>query len=61
MTTRREIARQILAQKVPCKEHPMPFPKPSCWMCGRNGAFHRAARIVLGEFPGPETPRESPQ
>jgi hypothetical protein len=57
---RREIAEQILAQKVPCKEHPMPLPKPSCWTCGRNGAFHRAALIALGEFPEPETPAPSP-
>jgi len=49
----RWIARQILAQQVPCKEHPVPLPKPSCWQCGRNGAFHRAALIALGEFPEP--------
>ena len=55
---REEIARQILAQIVPCTEHPMPLPKPSCWECGRNGAFQRAARIALGKFPGPERPDE---
>ena len=48
---REEIARCILAQKVPCPGHPLPFPKPSCWACGRNGAFQRAARIALGKFP----------
>jgi hypothetical protein len=42
------IARAILAQKVSCREpyHDV-FPRPSCWTCGRNGAFHRAARIAL--------------
>ena len=49
---REDVARQILAQKVPCPEHPMPFPRASCWTCGRNGAFHRAALIALGKFPG---------
>jgi hypothetical protein len=48
---RAELARQIRAQKVPCPEHPMPLPKPSCWQCARNGAFERSARIVLEEFP----------
>jgi hypothetical protein len=50
---REQVAREILAQKVPCKEHPMPLPKPSCWQCGRNGAFNRAALIAAGRF-GPE-------
>jgi len=45
---REEIARVILAQQVPCEEHPMPLPRPSCWLCARNGAFHRAALIALG-------------
>jgi hypothetical protein len=46
LTDRRALAAVIRAQKVPCREHPMPFPKPSCWQCGRNGAFERAARIA---------------
>jgi hypothetical protein len=49
---RAEIACQILDQVVPC---PAPYhcllPKPSCWQCARNGAFHRAALIALAEFP----------
>ena len=47
---REEIARVILAQQVPCEEHPMPAPGPSCWLCARNGAFHRAALIALGRW-----------
>jgi hypothetical protein len=47
---REDIARQILAQKVECPDHPMPLPKPSCWQCARNGAFHRSALIALGKF-----------
>lgn len=47
-------AQAILAQKEPCPEHPMPFPKPSCWTCGRNGAFRRAAMIAAGTWTGPE-------
>jgi hypothetical protein len=45
---REQVARQILAQRVPCKEpwHGI-LPKPSCWQCARNGAFVRAARIVM--------------
>jgi hypothetical protein len=41
-----DVAATIRAQKQPCPDHPMPLPKPSCWQCGRNGAFERAARIV---------------
>lgn len=42
-----ELAKTLRAQKRPCPErlHRL-FPKPSCWYCGRNGAFERAARIV---------------
>jgi hypothetical protein len=45
------LAAQIRAQKVLCTEplHDQ-FPKPSCWQCGRNGAFERAARIAEGRF-----------
>ena len=50
---RERIASQIVAQEQDC---PAPyhdqFPKPSCWQCARNGAFHRAARIALGMGPG---------
>jgi len=46
----RRIAALIRAQITDCPDHPMPLPKPSCWQCGRNGAFHRAALIALGEF-----------
>jgi hypothetical protein len=48
---RKRIAASIREQQQACTEHPMPFPKPSCWTCGRNGAFERAARIALGEMP----------
>lgn len=37
---------RIRSERVTCPDHPMPFPKPSCWTCGRNGAFERAARIA---------------
>jgi len=48
------LARRIRAQKVPCREpYHQPLPKPSCWQCARNGAFERAARIVLGEWEAP--------
>ncbi len=47
---RQPIVRKILAQQQPCAAHPHPFPKPSCWICARNGAFHRAALIAAGEF-----------
>jgi hypothetical protein len=50
------IAAAIAAEKIPCAEHPMPFPKPSCWQCGRNGAFNRAALIAAGKF-GVEEPQ----
>lgn len=45
---RKEAAVVILAQKELCRERPLPFPKPSCWTCGRNGAFQRAAMIASG-------------
>jgi hypothetical protein len=49
---RKEIARQLLAQKEPCPEPGHEYlPKPSCWACARNGAFDRAARIALGRWP----------
>ncbi len=41
-----QLAEQIRAQKQPC---PGGLPEPSCTQCARNGAFERAARIVLGE------------
>lgn len=44
-----ELATRIRVQKQPCPDHPMPLPKPSCPRCARNGAFERAARIVLGQ------------
>ena len=44
------IAANIADQKTGCREHPMPFPKPSCWTCGRDGAFHRAALIAAGTW-----------
>lgn len=46
---REEISVLILAQKELCREpgHAV-FPKPSCWTCGRNGAFQRAAMIAAG-------------
>lgn len=49
---REEISVVILAQKELCREpgHAM-FPRPSCWTCGRNGAFHRAAMIAKGMRP----------
>jgi hypothetical protein len=50
---REAIARDILAEKTDCPDHPWPFPKPSCWTCGRNGAFHRAALIATGQFNHP--------
>ena len=40
------IAALIRSEQVPCPDHPWPLPKPSCWTCGRNGAFERSARIV---------------
>lgn len=42
------LAQLILGQQVRCEKpwHAV-FPKPSCWQCGRNGAFHRSARLVL--------------
>lgn len=46
---RAKVAAEIEAQKAGCKEHPMPLPRPSCWTCGRDGAFHRAARIARGD------------
>ena len=55
---REHIAAMIRTQKVPCPDHPMPLPQPSCWTCGRNGAFERAARIAAGlhkEVPGDDT------
>jgi hypothetical protein len=45
---RREIAEQILRQRQTCPDHPWPGGRPSCWTCGRNGAFDRAARMALG-------------
>ena len=57
-SVRQRIALAIFAQKQPCPDHPMPLPKPSCWTCGRNGAFERAARIAAGlhkEVPGDDT------
>jgi hypothetical protein len=55
LKAREEISVRILAQKELCREpgHAM-FPKPSCWTCGRNGAFQRAARIAAGTWTGPE-------
>ena len=47
---KRNLAVLIRAQQIPCPDHPMPLPKPSCWQCGRNGAFERAARLVEGGF-----------
>lgn len=44
---RATVAARIRAEKLPCPDHPMPLPKPSCWRCARNGAFERAARIAL--------------
>lgn len=55
---RERIAREIAAQKTGCPEHPMPLPKPSCWACGRDGAFQRAALIAAGKFtPGEDERR----
>jgi hypothetical protein len=48
---REEITRVVLAQRADCAEHPMPFPRPSCWACARNGAFHRAALLAAGRWP----------
>jgi hypothetical protein len=45
---REDIARLILAERAECPKHPPGLPKPSCWACGRNGAFTRAARSALG-------------
>lgn len=56
LAERRRIAALIRTQIKDCPDHPMPLPKPSCWQCGRNGAFHRAALIALGEF---SVPREA--
>lgn len=55
---RERIAVAIAGQKTRCPEpHHDQFPKPSCWHCARNGAFHRAARIAAGLhdaiIPGP--------
>jgi hypothetical protein len=48
MAEGRRIAALIRAQKAPCPEqYHGQFPRPSCWQCGRNGAFERAARIAL--------------
>lgn len=63
---RKRAAAEILAQKVTCTEpYHDEFPKPSCWTCGRNGAFHRAARIAAGlpavtSQPVPEPAEEAP-
>lgn len=48
---RARIAEEIRAQQQECEvdEHHY-IPKPSCWTCGRNGAFERAARISAGTF-----------
>jgi hypothetical protein len=46
---RAALADEIEAQQTPCQDHPWPLPRPSCWTCGRNGAFHRAAVIARGE------------
>lgn len=43
------IADEINGSKTPCEKHPMPFPRPSCWTCARNGAFNRSADIARGE------------
>lgn len=51
------IAREILAQRQPCPEpYHEQFPRPSCWQCARDGAFHRAALIALGRFGEGPTP-----
>ncbi len=47
---REEITRVVLAQRADCAEHPVLFPKPGCWTCARNGAFHRAAVIAMGRW-----------
>lgn len=42
-------ATEIRQQKTTCGEPGHEYlPKPSCWTCGRNGAFERAARIAEG-------------
>lgn len=48
---RAKVSEEIEAEKVGCKDHPMPFPRPSCWTCARDGAFHRSAHIARGEHP----------
>lgn len=55
---RAKIAADIRAQKVTCPaELHDQFPKPSCWTCGRNGAFERAARIAAeGVYPHERDP-----
>lgn len=45
------VADLIRAEVRPCLDHPMPYPKPTCWTCGRNGAFERAARIADSASP----------
>lgn len=46
---RAQIAEEIEEQVLPCAQHPMPAPKPSCPRCARNDATHRAAHIARGE------------
>jgi hypothetical protein len=46
------IPAKIRAQKQECPEPSHNFlAKPSCWYCGRNGAFERAAKIAEGNWP----------
>lgn len=43
------VAMEIRRQKTTCTEPGHEYlPRPSCWTCGRNGAFERAARIAEG-------------
>lgn len=52
MTRSEKLDRPALAQAIRDQKRRCPellhwlYPKPSCWYCGRNGAFERAAQIA---------------